>query len=133
MLTAAPAPRILADRHRVDEALENLLSNALKFTPPGGSVEVAVRPADGHVRLAVADTGSGISPEDQAHVFEEFFRSREVAGTPGVGLGLSIVKAIADAHHATVGVDSAVGEGTTFGMDFPAEGEPALLPAAGRP
>ena len=131
-LAAVPAPQIHADRHRVDEALENLLSNALKFTPPGGSVEVAVRPADGRVRLQVSDTGAGISAEDQAHVFEEFFRGREVIGTPGVGLGLSIVKAIADAHHATVSVDSAPGEGTTFGMEFPAGAQPPGSPGADR-
>ena len=129
-LAAATAPCVLADRHRVDEVLENLLSNALKFTPPGGSVEVAVRPAESHVRLEVSDTGTGISPHEQEHVFEEFFRGREVIGTPGVGLGLSFVKAIADAHHAPVSVHSTPGEGTTFGVDFPL-GSPVTAQPAG--
>ncbi len=132
-LDATAAPCVLADRHRIDEVLENLLSNALKFTPPGGSVEVAVRPADSHVRLEVSDTGTGISPQEQEHVFEEFFRGREVIGTPGVGLGLSIVKAIADAHHAPVSIHSIPGEGTTFGLDVPVGSPVAVQPAGGVP
>jgi signal transduction histidine kinase len=123
-LAVAPSPPVLADRHRVDEMLENLLSNALKFTEPGGSVEVAVRPADGQVRLEVSDTGAGISAEDQVHLFEEFFRSPDMVGKAGVGLGLSIVKALADAHDATLSVRSTLGEGTTFGLEFPAAGSP---------
>lgn len=116
---AVPAPQIVADPGRVDELLENLLSNALKFTPPGGEVQVAVRPADGHVRLEVSDTGAGISDEDQRHVFEQFFRSPEMSGMPGVGLGLTIVKSIADAHNARISLHSVQGQGTTFGVDFP--------------
>jgi signal transduction histidine kinase len=129
-LAVAPSPLVLADRHRVDEMLENLLSNALKFTQPGGSVKVAVQPADGRVRLEVSDTGAGISAEDQLHLFEEFFRSRDMARTPGVGLGLSIVKALADAHDATLSVRSTLGEGTTFGLEFPAVASPATAPGA---
>jgi len=125
-LAASPSPPVLADQHRVDELLENLLSNALKFTQPGGSVQVAVRPADGLVRLEVSDTGSGIAEKDQRRLFEQFFRSPDVSGTPGVGLGLSIVKAIADAHDAAIRVSSTLGAGTTFSVDFPAtRGQPA--------
>jgi signal transduction histidine kinase len=124
-LRAVPAPPVLADPERVDELMENLLSNALKFTPPGGQVQVAVRPADGHVRLEVTDTGKGIPAEDQRHVFEQFFRSREVSGLPGVGLGLSIVKSIADAHHARLSLRSAPGRGSTFGVEFPVSAGPS--------
>ncbi|HUZ37126.1 MAG TPA: HAMP domain-containing sensor histidine kinase, partial [Streptosporangiaceae bacterium] len=138
-LAARPAPPVLADRHRVDLLIENLLSNALKFTPAGGSVRLGVTPVDGHVRLEVSDTGIGISAEHQQHLFERFFRTPETVGSPGVGLGLSIVKAIADAHHATVSVLSEPGHGTTFQVDFPPaperhqpEPDPASPPVAHR-
>jgi signal transduction histidine kinase len=114
-----PSAPIMADQHRVDVLIENLVSNALKFTPSGGSVEVAVRPVDHRVCLEVSDTGVGISPEDQEHLFEKFFRSRERTDTPGAGLGLAIAKAIIDAHHATVSVRSTPGKGTTFCVEFP--------------
>ncbi|HEY6277534.1 MAG TPA: HAMP domain-containing sensor histidine kinase [Streptosporangiaceae bacterium] len=119
-LAASTAAPILADRHRVDLLLGNLLSNALKFTPSGGTVEVAVGQANGHIRLEVSDTGIGIPEEHQALVFERFFRTPDTIGLPGVGLGLSIVKVIADAHGAAVSVSSAPGGGTTFRIDFPA-------------
>jgi signal transduction histidine kinase len=76
------------------------------------------------VRLEVSDTGVGISAEDQAHLFEKSFRSRERADTPGAGLGLAIAKAIIDAHHAAVGVRSIPGKGTTFCVGFPLAGKP---------
>jgi signal transduction histidine kinase len=74
---------------------------------------------DHRVCLEVSDTGVGISPEDQEHLFEKFFRSRERTDTPGAGLGLAIAKAIIDAHHATVSVRSTPGKGTTFCVEFP--------------
>jgi signal transduction histidine kinase len=123
-LVADPSPQVTGDRRRLDDLIDNLLSNAVKFTPPGGSVQVAVRPVDGHVRLEVSDTGAGISAEDQEHLFERFFRSPDMTGMPGVGLGLAIVKAIADAHHARVSVRSVLGRGTTFLVEFPAAGQP---------
>ena len=75
----------------------------------------------------MSDTGIGIPEQDQAHVFERFFRTPETIGLPGVGLGLSIVKTIADAHGAVVSVSSVPGGGTTFRVDFPAR--PDILPA----
>jgi signal transduction histidine kinase len=118
-LVAGPCPAAAGDRRRIGELLDNLLSNALKFTPPGGSVAVAVHPVGDHVRLEVSDTGPGISAEDQEHLFERFYRSPEMAGLPGVGLGLAIVKSIADAHQARLGVRSDPGCGATFLVDFP--------------
>jgi signal transduction histidine kinase len=133
-LVAFPSPQVIGDRRRLDDLIDNLLSNAVKFTPPGGSVEVAVRPVDGHVRLEVSDTGAGISAEDQEHLFERFFRSPDMTGMPGVGLGLAIVKAIADAHHARIGVRSILGRGTTFLVEFPAAaGLPGGDGSGGRP
>ncbi|HCU93870.1 MAG TPA: hypothetical protein DHU96_14545 [Actinobacteria bacterium] len=121
-----PSAPIMADRNRIDVLIENLLSNALKFTPAGGSVEVAVRPAGHRVRLEVSDTGIGISPEDQEHLFEKFFRSLDRVDTPGAGLGLAIAKAIIDAHHASVTVRSTPGKGTTFCVEFPLSGGPVV-------
>src|SRR4029077_16702851 len=80
-VSAAPAPPIMADRHRIDELIENLLSNALKFTPAAGTVEVTVRPSQDSVVLEVTDTGVGISHDDQKHLFEQFFRSASAMGT----------------------------------------------------
>jgi len=119
-VSAAPAPPIMADRHRIDELIENLLSNALKFTPAAGTVEVTVRPSQDSVVLEVTDTGVGISHDDQKHLFEQFFRSASVMGTPGVGLGLAITKVIADAHQAAISVRSTQGKGTAFCVTFPA-------------
>lgn len=118
-LSVAPAPAMRGDRHRIEELIDNLLSNAIKFTPPGGSVRVSTGAADGRVWLEVSDTGVGISPVDQEHLFERFFRSPDVTGTPGAGLGLAIVKAIMDAHGGSVSVRSTPGQGTTFHAEFP--------------
>ena len=113
---AAPA---CVDATRIAEVIENLLSNALKFTPHGGSVEVRAFPAAGVAVLEVADTGVGISDADRTHVFDRFFRSQETDHVPGVGLGLAIVKAIVDAHDGRVAVDSETGEGTVFRIELP--------------
>jgi signal transduction histidine kinase len=109
----------LGDEHRIAEVLENLLSNALKFTPPGGRVAVWVgRVADALV-IRVSDTGIGIAEDDRRHLFDRFFRAAGAEGVPGAGLGLSIVKAIVEAHGGRVAVQSTVGSGTTFDVCFP--------------
>ena len=113
---------IMADRRRLDELIANLVSNAVKFTPAGGSVAVAVTSGEGCVRLEVSDTGVGIPLDQQEHLFERFYRSPDASGTPGAGLGLAIVKAIADAHDARITVRSRLGEGTTFRVEFPCLG-----------
>jgi signal transduction histidine kinase len=109
----------LGDEHRIAEVLENLLSNALKFTPPGGRVAVWVgRVADALV-IRVSDTGIGIAEDDRRHLFDRFFRAAGAEGVPGAGLGLSIVKAIVEAHGGRVAVQSTVGSGTSFDVCFP--------------
>jgi PAS domain S-box-containing protein len=108
------------DRARIAELLENLLSNALKFTPAGGSVDVRVAPQTGACLLEVADSGIGISADDQRHLFERFYRSKRAQAAPGVGLGLAIVKAIAEAHGGSVSVESREQAGTTFRVSLPA-------------
>jgi PAS domain S-box-containing protein len=119
-----------ADRTRVAQALDNLVSNGLKFTPRGGSVTVRVFEAGDDAVVEVADTGIGIADEERSRLFERFFRtSAAVAqGTPGTGLGLVITKSIIEAHGGRLDVESAPGAGTTFRVQLPlsAAHEPAF-------
>ena len=107
---------IVADERKVRQILLNLLSNAVKFTPDGGRVSLAATRGDGSVEISVADTGIGISPEDQAVLFEEFRQvGTDVARKQeGTGLGLALAKRFVELHGSTVRVESAPGKGTTF-------------------
>src|SRR5207237_952132 len=101
--------------------LDNLVDNAIKYTPDGGQIRVRWQAEDGHVRLDVEDTGIGIPEADLPRVFERFYRvdkarSRELGGT---GLGLAIVKHLAQALHGSVRAGRRVGQGTTFGGRLP--------------
>jgi signal transduction histidine kinase len=110
------------DADRVRELLGNLVSNALNFTERGGRVTVSVDPnEDDAVRLAVSDTGVGISPEQLPHVFQKFYQARNQASAraKGTGLGLAIVKEIVEAHGGTISADSALGRGTQFVIVMP--------------
>ncbi len=125
-LALEPAPEpvsVRADRGRVLQILLNLLSNAIKFTPDGGHVMLTARLEDGgrHVRVAVRDTGIGIAPEDRAKLFQEFVQldaapSRRYEGT---GLGLALSKRLVELHGGAIGVDSALGQGSTFWFTLP--------------
>ncbi len=114
------------DRARLRQMLLALLDNAVKYTLPGGSVEVSTRPRDGHVALDVRDTGRGIAPEHLPHVFERFYRADEARGRDagGAGLGLSIVKVLAEAHGGTAGIESQMGHGTTVHVRLPLAASP---------
>jgi signal transduction histidine kinase len=116
---AAP---VQADKGRMFEVLDHLVSNAIKFTPAGGAVRVSVAPVNGVVRLEVADTGVGIAADDQQRLFERFFRTSIAAEQqiPGTGLGLYIVRAIVEAHGGSIKVRSEPGEGTAFCVELPA-------------
>jgi heavy metal sensor kinase len=124
-----PAP-VHGDEEWLRRLLINLIDNALKFTKAGGQVTVWVgRAAAGGVELRVRDTGVGIAPEDQPHVFERFFRADPArsSSTEGAGLGLSLVQWIVERHRGEVAVDSVTGAGTTFTVTLPpapAEAEP---------
>ncbi len=109
------------DGPRISQVLDNLVSNAIKYSPDGGNVVVSLAQEDGHFSCRVSDTGMGMSEEDQAEVFAKFFRTGSVRRTniPGVGLGLSISKAIVEAHGGTIDVESKLGEGTTFTFRLP--------------
>jgi two-component system OmpR family sensor kinase len=112
---------VAADRARMRQVLDNLLSNAVRHTPAGTHVSVAIAPEDdGTVRLTVADDGPGMEPATAERVFERFFRSNAVVH-PGSGLGLAIVAAIVQAHGGTVQVASEPGEGTAFTVRLTAE------------
>lgn len=111
------AEGVVGDPARLDQALENLLTNAFRHTPRGGRIALSAgRNRDGHVYIRVRDTGEGIPPEHLAHVFDRFYRvdASRGARAGGSGLGLSIVKAIIEKHGGTVNVHSTLGTGTTF-------------------
>lgn len=111
-----------ADRGRIFQLLDNVISNAIKFTPQGGRVDVrVVRTPDGAV-LEVADTGIGLAPGDVERVFDRFFRAARATDRqiPGTGLGLFIARAIAEAHGGRISASSAQGAGTTFRIELPA-------------
>jgi signal transduction histidine kinase len=120
-LEAAPdVGRVEADERKVKQVLFNLLTNAVKFTPEGGTVTVSARQEDGCVEMAVNDTGVGIAPEDQARVFEEFGQARSAAGqSEGTGLGLALCKRFVELHGGTIAVASEVGRGSTFTVSLP--------------
>jgi signal transduction histidine kinase len=110
---------ILGDSNQLQRALWNLVSNAIKFTPDGGSVTVSTRMLKKTLSIKVADTGVGIPREELSGLFTEFKRLKGAANTEGSGLGLFIVKTIVEAHNGTVTVESEAGVGTTFTVLLP--------------
>jgi signal transduction histidine kinase len=120
----APAPLWAhADPLRISQALDNLVSNAIKYSPDGGAVTVRARTSDDWVQLQVQDTGMGISEEENSRIFTRFFRTQaaQEAAIPGVGLGLSITKTIVERHGGAITCESKPGAGTTFTMTLPRE------------
>jgi signal transduction histidine kinase len=111
-----------ADKGRLFQLLDNLISNAIKFTPEGGSVEVRVAPSNGVAVLEVSDTGIGLGPDEAELVFDRFFRSSRVVAqqVPGTGLGLFIARAIVEAHAGSISASIREGGGTTFHVELPA-------------
>lgn len=112
---------ILGDAQRLGQAVDNLISNAIKFTPRGGQVSVDVASVDGKAVITVTDTGMGIPEDELDQLFARFFRASTATrnAVPGVGLGLSITKAIVVAHHGELDVTSKVGVGTSFILRVP--------------
>jgi signal transduction histidine kinase len=136
----APLPAVVGDEARLVQALDNLLDNALRYTPPGGTVTVAARPSRAATRPApqkqvtpggapavtvtVQDSGPGIPPEHLPHVFERFYRgddARSRAGGAGSGLGLAIVRGIVAAHGGEVRAENVAGGGARFSITLPVE------------
>jgi two-component system OmpR family sensor kinase len=114
--------RLRGDKERLSQMLSNLLDNASAYTPQGGRIKVKLKSSDHVARVEVRDTGQGIPPNDLPHVFERFYRGdgARTARRDGVGLGLSIVKYIAEAHGGSVTVSSEPGRGAAFTVDLPA-------------
>lgn len=132
---APDLPRFMADRQRVRQVAVNLISNACKYTPVGGTVDVVARAVGDELRIDVRDTGVGIAVESQAYIFTPFYRAdnplRDAAG--GTGLGLSITKTLIELHGGRIWFESTEGQGTTFSFTLPLHGyewsEPAWLEA----
>lgn len=104
---------------KMEKVVANLLSNALKFTPAGGQVLVRVAENDGQAHLTVRDTGPGISPEAQAHLFDRFYQAAPGTAHTGTGIGLALAQALVEAHHGTLAVESEPGFGATFTVALP--------------
>jgi signal transduction histidine kinase len=117
----AELPPIKGDPKRLAQVFGNLIGNAVKYTPPEGHVRVWAKLRDHALMIAVEDDGLGISPEDQARVFDRFYRVRraETDSIEGTGLGLAIVKRLVESHQGQIGLDSRLGEGSTFYVILP--------------
>ncbi len=115
---SGPDVHVAADRSRIGQVFSNLVGNAVKFTPPEGSIRLLGRARDDVVEYEVVDTGSGIAAEHLPHLFDRFWQATQTSRT-GAGLGLFIVKGIVDAHHGTIEVSGAEGGGTRFRFTIP--------------
>ena len=108
-------------RDRLRQVLGNLLDNAVKYSPPGGEVEVEALAENGRISVEVRDRGPGIASEHHALIFEKFGRVRGEHAKPGTGLGLFIARSIAEAHGGSLEVRRREGEGTAFALELPVE------------
>lgn len=116
----APIPKVEGDTHLLQQAIKNLLDNAIKYTQRDGSVLLRISVDEKKFQLLIKDSGIGIAPVDQAHVFERFYRGAQHDQTEhGSGLGLAIVESIVERHHGKVWFESQLGKGTTFYIEIP--------------
>jgi two-component system, chemotaxis family, sensor kinase Cph1 len=119
VLDLSDPPTIDADPHRLSQVLSNLLGNAIKFTPKGGTVTLCARQRDGALSVTITDTGPGIAPEDLAHIFDRYWRPQRSEGE-GTGLGLYIARGIVEAHGGRVWAESSP-QGATLVFRLPLE------------
>jgi signal transduction histidine kinase len=115
-------PPVRADRERLEQVLVNLLSNAIRFSPPDAAVRVHARQLDGRIELGVTDEGTGMAQQDADRAFDRFFRAGPTAASAGTGLGLYLTRAIVEALDGEVQVDTALGRGSTFTVRLPTAG-----------
>ena len=109
---------LFCDRDWLNEAIDNIVKNAFDHTESGATIRVAWKELPSGVQIVITDNGCGIHPEDIHHIFKRFYRSRFSKDKQGIGLGLPLAKAIIEAHNGTIEVDSELGIGTTFTMNF---------------
>ena len=115
-------PHVYADQDKTAQIMINLLSNAIKYNKKGGKVTVMAMPDDGHVRVDIKDTGSGISQNDLPHMFEKFFRAEKTSSeAPGTGLGLALTKSLVEVQGGNISVESKLNEGSKFSFTLPRE------------
>jgi signal transduction histidine kinase len=131
-LTMGPIPpdlTVVADPDRFRQVLDNLIGNAIKFTPAPGEIMIDVATDGDRARISIADTGPGIPEDELPHIFERFYRTSSTArsAAQGTGLGLSIARALVEAHGGTLSAHSTVGEGTTFTVSVPLAQVPASV------
>jgi signal transduction histidine kinase len=125
-------PDIWGDQHRLLQVFENLIGNAIKFTPAGGQITISAVPGERDVEFRVADTGDGIAASELPHVFDRFWQARKGAHH-GVGLGLPITRGIVEAHGGRIWVESNLGSGTTFFFTIPEADNQRAPDDRGRP
>ena len=116
-------PSVYADISMVERTLDNLIDNALRYTPPGGRIEIGLHAASAGVQISVVDNGHGIPPADLPHIFDRFYRGPKGPSLQdnGTGLGLAISRKVVEAHGGTLEVKSRVNQGTTFTFSLPTQ------------
>ena len=113
-----PVP-VRCDPLRIEQVLGNLVGNAIKYSPKGGAIDIALAAGDGHAMVTVTDQGSGVAPEERPHLFEPFRRGTRVRGIAGLGLGLAVARRIVEAHGGRIELDPAPRTGSAFHVTLP--------------
>jgi two-component system NtrC family sensor kinase len=112
--------KVFGDPTRLRQLVDNLIGNAIRYTPQGGQIKISLKSENNQVILQVQDNGPGIPPADQPYIFDQFYRASNINNdVPGSGLGLAIVKTVVENHQGRVWVDSTLGEGSTFTVVLP--------------
>jgi two-component system phosphate regulon sensor histidine kinase PhoR len=117
--TASGLPAVSADEGRIEQVLVNLVHNAIKFTPPGGRIDITAKVDGNHLLVSVSDTGVGISTDDLPRVFERFYKADRARAGGGTGLGLAIARHVVEAHGGKIWAESVEGRGATFSFSIP--------------